>query len=178
MELHYNITKQDFIDFNLDYCNKNAVMQRSLTLTRISIAVIVLVGGTMLMYFLKSLTPVSVALYGVLAIVCFFGFPWYYRRKLIKNVDRILQSANNKQLCGEKTFILRDDGFELLGENEHSEYKYDAVERTSTDDNHYYIFVDEFSALIVPFSAFRDEEQKKEFYSRITANIADEALKC
>ncbi len=178
MELHYNITKQDYIDFNLDYYTKNALVQRSLLITRISVAVIVLVGGTMLMYFLKTLSPFSVAVYAALAVVCFWGTPWYSKRKVVKNVDRILQRSNNKQLCGEKTFILRDDGFELKGENEDTQYKYEAVQRTSSDSGHYYIFVEEFSALIVPFSAFRDDEQKKAFYSRITVNIKDEALKC
>ncbi len=178
MELHYNITKQDYVDFNLDYYTKNAIVQRSLMITRISVAVIVLLGGTILMYFLKALSPVSVALYAVLAVACFFGTPWYSKRKVVKNVDRILKRSNNQQLCGEKTFILKDDGFELKGENEDTEYKYEAVQRTSTDNSHYYIFVDEFSALIVPFSAFRDDKQKQEFYTEITRDIKDEALKC
>jgi len=178
MELHYTITKQDYVDFNLDYYSKNAVVQRTLLVTRISVAVIVLLGGTMLMYFLKSLTPVSIAVYAILAAVCFLATPWYSKRKVVKNVGRILENANNKQLCGAKTFILRDDGFELKGENEDTKYKYEVVQRTSTDSGHYYIFVDELSALIVPFSAFESEGQKLEFYSRITANIKDEALKC
>ena len=38
--------------------------------------------------------------------------------------------------------------------------------------------IDEFSAVIVPFSAFENDAQKQEFYNKITANIADEALKC
>ena len=33
MELHYDITKQDYIDFNLNYYTNNAVVQRSI-LTR------------------------------------------------------------------------------------------------------------------------------------------------
>ena len=52
------------------------------------------------------------------------------------------------------------------------------MQRTASDDRHYYIFVDEFSAIIVPFSAFEDEQQKQAFYDRITVHIEDEALKC
>lgn len=178
MELHYDITKQDYIDFNLNYFVNNAMVQRSILMTRIATAVLVIVGGTVLMYWVKGLSVLSVAAYLALAALCFFGTPWYMKRKVVKNTERILRNANNKQLCGPKTLTLREDEFELSGENEDTVYKYEAVQRTATDTGHYYIFVDEFSAVIVPFSAFADEEQKKAFYKRITAHIADEALKC
>ena len=45
MELHYDITKQDYIDFNLNYYTNNAVVQRSILTTRIASAVIVALGG-------------------------------------------------------------------------------------------------------------------------------------
>ena len=160
MELHYDITKQDFIDFNLNYYNNNAIVQRSIRTMRIATAAIVILGGS------------------ALAAVCFWGTPRYMRHKMIKNIEKILRNAKNKQLCGPKTLTLRESEFELSGENEDTVYQYSAVQRTATDDKHYYIFVDEFSAIIVPFSAFENDAQKQEFYNKITANIADEALKC
>lgn len=178
MELHYDIQKQDYIDFNLNYFVNNAVVQRSILITRIATAVIVLLGGTALMYWVKGLSVLSVLVYVALAAICFFGTPWYMKRKVVKNTERILRNANNKQLCGPKTLTLREDEFELTGENEDTVYKYEAVQRTATDSGHYYIFVDEFSAIIVPFTAFADKTQKRAFYDRITANIEDEALKC
>ncbi|MDO5141916.1 MAG: YcxB family protein [Eubacteriales bacterium] len=178
MELHYEITKQDYIDFNLHYYMNNAVVQRSLLITRIMTAVLVLIGGTLLMYWVEGLGVLSTAVYLALAAVCFFGTPWYMKRKVAKNTERILRNANNKQLCGPKTLILRETDFELKGENEDTVYQYEAVQRTATDEGHYYIFVDEFSGLIIPFTAFENEGQKRDFYDRITACITDEALKC
>ena len=136
MELHYDITKQDFIDFNLNYYNNNAIVQRSIR------------GGSALMYWLHTLTPVSIAVYVALAAVCFWGTPRYMRHKMIKNIEKILRNAKNKQLCGPKTLTLRESEFELSGENEDTVYQYSAVQRTATDDKHYYIFVDECFALL------------------------------
>lgn len=178
MEFSYQITEQDYVDFNLDYFNKNAVTQRSVLITRFAVALLVILGGTALLYCFHSLRLVSFLGYVVLSIVCFFLTPWYMKRKVVQNVKRILQKANNKKICGEKTLYLRENEFELTGENEDTVYQYEAVQRTSTDANHYYIFVDTFSALIIPFSAFSNEEQKQEFYRRITVHITDEALKC
>ena len=77
MELHYDITKQDYIDFNLNYYVNNAVVQRSILLTRVMTAALVIVGGTALMYCVHGLSVFSVAVYVALAAVCFFGTPWY-----------------------------------------------------------------------------------------------------
>ncbi|MDO4270064.1 MAG: YcxB family protein [Eubacteriales bacterium] len=178
MELKYDITKEDYIAFNLNYYTHNAVVQRSILTTRVATAVIVLLAGTALMVWLNLFPPLAIVVYVALAALCFFGTPWYMRHKMIKNVDRILSRANNKSACGPKTLVLRENDFELIGENEDTTYQYEVVQRTASDEGHYYIFVDEFSALIVPFSAFADETQKQEFYARITAHITDEALRC
>ena len=122
MELHYNITKQDFIDFNLNYYNNNAIVQRSIRTMRIATAAIVILGGSALMYWLHTLTPVSIAVYVALAAVCFWGTPRYMRHKMIKNIEKILRNAKNKQLCGPKTLTLRESEFELSGENEDTVY--------------------------------------------------------
>ena len=98
MELHYDITQQDYIDFNLNYYVNNAVVQRSILMTRIATVVIVILGGTALMYWVKGLSVWSVLVYLVLAAACFFGTPWYMKRKVVKNTERILRNARNKQL--------------------------------------------------------------------------------
>lgn len=67
MELHYDITKQDYIDFNLNYYVNNAVVQRSILMTRIMTAALVIIGGTVLMYFVHGLSVFSVAVYVALA---------------------------------------------------------------------------------------------------------------
>ncbi len=115
MEFKYSVSKQDYIDFNLNYFNNNAVVQRSIWMMRVATAVIVIIGGSVLMYWLHALTLVSGLVYLALAAVCFFGTPWYMRRKVVKNTERILKNANNKQLCGPKTLTLRDEDFELKG---------------------------------------------------------------
>ena len=177
MELHYEITKQDYIDFSLNYFENNAMVQRSILITRIATAALVVLGGTALMYWVKGLSVLSVLVYLALAALCFSGTPWYMKRKVVKNTARILNNARNKQLCGPKTLTLGEE-IDLKGENEHTTYAYTAVQRTASDAGHYYVFVDELSAIIVPFTAFADEVQKQDFYNRITANIEDEALKC
>ena len=98
MEFKYSVSKQDYIDFNLNYFNNNAVVQRSIWMMRVATAVIVIIGGSVLMYWLHALTLVSGLVYLALAAVCFFGTLGYMRRKGVRNHERIVKNANAKQL--------------------------------------------------------------------------------
>ena len=97
MELHYDITKQDFIDFNLNYYNNNAIVQH-----RCSHCMKCHCGycrsrrrcARMLAAYAHAgfHRPVYVAL----AAVCFWGTPRYMRHKMIK-ISRI---QNRKETSG------------------------------------------------------------------------------
>lgn len=100
MELHYDITKQDFIDFNLNYYNNNAIVQRSIRTMRIATAGYChsrrqcahVLAAYAHAGFHRGLRCARA--------VCFWGTPRYMRHKMIKNIEKILRNAKNKQLCG------------------------------------------------------------------------------
>ena len=171
MELHYELTGQDFADFNLHYFDNSSAVQRSILIARISTAAIVIIGGTILMTLLGSLSLIPLAGYLAVAALFFFGIPFYMRRRVAKNALRIVREAENKHLCGQKTFILHENEFELKGEGERTSYPYNTVQRILSDENHFYIFIGEKSGVIVPFSAFKDKDQRTDFYGRMTAHM-------
>lgn len=177
MELHYQITQEDYIAFNLNYYDNNALVRRTVLTTRIGTTALTVVGGGVLLYWLRAIQPLAIAVYVALALLCFFGTPYLMRRKVVKNTIRILQRATNQTLCGAKTLTLDEQSFTLTGENENTTYANTAVVRTARDEAHFFLYVDEFSAIIVPFSAFESETQKDEFYHRLTDHITDDALK-
>lgn len=176
MELKYVITEQDYIDFNLNFWRTNVRVQRMLLQLRIVTTLLCLVAGTALMLWLK-LSPLTIVAYAALAAVIFFGLPSFMQRKVKKNVLKILRNAKNKNLCGEMCMTLGDSGFRLVGAGEDSGYLYENVHRVASDEAHYYVYVDEYSSLIIPFTAFADEQQKQAFYDRMTSEITDEAFK-
>lgn len=178
MELHYSISENDYVAFNLNYFRNNALVQRSILLTRVAAAALCLLGGTALMAWVKLLTPISVAVYVALAVALFFLIPKYMENKTASNVKKILQKANNKNLCGAKTLTVNESKIRLVGENEDTTYKLEGVHRIATDAAHFYLFVHEMNALIIPFTAFQTETQRTDFYRCVTTHIKDDALKC
>ena len=177
MELHYEITEQDFIDYNLYFIAHDAMTQKTIRRMSTLTAVLVLVGGTALMYLLDTLSPVSVGMYVVLAAVCFFGCPVWFTHKARKNVHRTIERASNRHICGPKTLRLTDTGVQLVGESEDSSYPYAAFQRVITAEKQVYLYLDDLSALIVPRRAFPDEEARRTFVRMLEGRITEAKMK-
>lgn len=177
MELHYEITEQDFIDYNLYFIAHDAMTQKTIRRMSTLTAVLVLVGGTALMYLLDTLSPVSVGMYVVLAAVCFFGCPAWFTHKARKNVHRTIERASNRHICGPKTLRLTDTGVQLVGESEDSSYPYAAFQRVITAEKQVYLYLDDLSALIVPQRAFPDEEARRTFVRMLEGRITEAKMK-
>lgn len=177
MELHYEITEQDFIDYNLYFIAHDAMTQKTIRRMSTLTAVLVLVGGTALMYLLDTLSPVSVGMYVVLAAVCFFGCPVWFTHKARKNVHRTIERASNRHICGPKTLRLTDTGVQLVGESEDSSYPYAAFQRVITAEKQVYLYLDDLSALIVPQRAFPDEEARRTFVRMLEGRITEAKMK-
>ena len=177
MELHYEITEQDFIDYNLYFIAHDAMTQKTIRRMSTLTAVLVLVGGTALMYLLDTLSPVSVGMYVVLAAVCFFGCPAWFTHKARKNVHRTIERASNRHICGPKTLRLTDTGVQLVGESEDSSYPYAAFQRVITAEKRVYLYLYDLSALIVPRRAFPDEEARRTFVRMLEGRINEAKMK-
>lgn len=172
MELQYNITEQDFVDYNIYFIEHDVLTQKTIRKLSLMLAGLVVLGGTALMYVVDSLTPVSVAVYLLLAVVCFFYAPVWFKRKARKNVHRTIQHAVNKHICGPKTLKLTEQGVQLVGESEDSLHPYTAFKRIETAQNQVYLYLDDISALIVPNNAFEQDADRLAFVKLLEDKIA------
>lgn len=168
MKLNYEITPADFVAFNIYFAEHDPVLSKQTAKLRVTASMMVVGFGLLLMFITGGLRPVSVAVYVVLAALTYLLFPRYYRYLLKRNVDRTLRAAANRAVCGPKTLTLDDENVSLTGENESSVYPYSGFHKLCEDEGHYYLFLDDVSALILPFTAFADEAAKQAFYAFFT----------
>lgn len=171
MQYTYNIEPADFVALNIHFAANDPVIQKSFKKLRTGATMFVFFGGLILMLTLNMFTPVAVAVYGALAIMVYWGLPRVFKSNMKKNVERTLRSAANKSICGEKTFTMDEDTCNLKGENEDTSYPYSAFSRVVEDVNHYYLFLDDVSALIIPFRAFENGQERQAFITAIREKI-------
>ncbi len=164
MELTYEITAEDFIAFNLNFLRVNPRAKRNITKGRIQGAVLILFAGILFGTLSNRTSPLWYLLFAACAIAYFFLIPKYFTSRIPGNVRKMLKNSSNT-ICGRKTLFLEDSHLRLVGEKEDNAYPYERVQKIIKDAAQYYIYVGEMEALIIPFSAFENEEAKMFFYS-------------
>ena len=96
---------------------------------------------------------------------------------LIANTRRSIRKTNEKQyrkqieagkgaeFIGDYTLELLEDTLALSQSSRKSEIGYDAVESIEQDEYCVYVYCGSLSAVLLPQTAFRDEQQKSELFS-------------
>ena len=169
--LHYTITEQDFVDYNLYFVAHDEMTARGMRRLRLTAPALILIGGTLLMYVLDALNVWTVLGYAALAAAAYAAGPWTIRRRVRRNVSRTLKHAVNKHICGEKTLTVDENGVRLTGENEDNTYGFDAFKRVVDTGRQVFLYFDDVSALIVPAAAFDGDAARQEFVRALTARI-------
>lgn len=175
MELNYEITEQDFVDYNMYFIDHDLLTQKTLRRMRLIMAGLVIAGGALLMYLLDTLNAVSTLVYVALAAVVYWYAPRGFKNKARKNVHQTIRRATNKHICGPKRLTADQDGVRLTGEGEDSSYPYSAFKRVTEAERQVYLYLDDLSALIVPNGAFQDAEHKSSFLAFLRSRIEQAA---
>lgn len=175
MELNYEITEQDFVDYNMYFIDHDLLTQKTLRRMRLIMAGLVIAGGALLMYLLDTLNAVSTLVYVALAAAVYWYAPRGFKNKARKNVHRTICRATNKHICGPKRLTADADGVRLTGEGEDSSYPYSAFKRVTEAERQVYLYLDDLSALIVPNGAFQDAEHKRSFLTFLRSRIEQAA---
>lgn len=167
----YDIVPDDFVALNVYFAENDPVMKKSFQKLRMGATMFVFFGGLIFMLALNMFTPLAVVVYGVVAALVYIFLPKRFYHSMKKNVERTIRSASSKSICGPKTFTMDEKTCSLVGEEENSTYEYSAFSRIEVDREHIYLFLDDVSALILPFRAFADETARGGFLSGISAKI-------
>lgn len=171
MQLKYTVTEQDFVDYNMDFVDNDKGTQQMIHRTQLMMVLLVIAGGTALMFMMNSLSAVSIAVYLALAVGLYFYLPMEFKRKVRKNVHRTICNSNNKEICGEKTLTITEDSVNLKGENEDSTYTFEAFDRVAVGARQLFLHLDDITALIVPNTAFADDAERRAFVESFEEHI-------
>jgi hypothetical protein len=169
MELKYSLTKQDYIDFNINYMSYSKSTKRMLLIQRLIGPVIFLV-----IPFLNSSPksdPFSFVIFTILSILWVIFFDKIIRKDMKRRVSKVLAEGNNKGMLGEHTLILDKDGVLEITTHNESKTKWDAIEDIIESENHIFIFFSSMAGYIVPLRVFKSSNEKDIFLETLYSKI-------
>jgi hypothetical protein len=174
--LNYTIEKQDYVNYYLHaFLEEPKIRKKNFVKTLKQ-------SGSLILYFLiisysvgiRTINKYSIPL-GLLLFVTTI-LPLITRRaSLVKQAESIAEKVENENIFTENIFTPTDADFQI--KNKYCEVKYfwPAIIKKSENINYYFLFVNEFQAIIIPKRAFKNTEEQQAFDKILSRNLSLDA---
>jgi hypothetical protein len=170
MKIEYDITKDDFMSFNMHHLENSETTKKTLFKQRYIVPIIYLV----MPFILIRVTFVPLIFWlipSVAAIILWITFyPRYFMSFTRRNIEKLLKEGNNQNLFGPVSVSLEDEGIREISNQGESKAKWSSIEKIEETKTHIYIYLSAISAAIIPLRAFSDINEKNEFLRILNSN--------
>ncbi len=168
MKIEYELSKQDYIDFNIYHANNSEVVKKSLLVQRYVTPVIFLI----LPFLLGRVTEIPLwywfTVFLVTAVLWVAFYPRYFMAVTMKRVSRMVDEGKNKDLLGKQSIIVDEEGFIRKSQNGENRMNWSGVEKIVSAEKHFFIYVSSISAYVIPKSPFENESDKDRFFEFVS----------
>lgn len=171
MKIKYKNSIDDFIKWGMYSFKKDLSIQKRINLLRIIIPCIISFTFTVMVLIDKKDIIDSTLLISWITIILLWiiFYPKIIELRYKKELKRSFSKV--KRIYSEK--VLTIDKFGIRNENKDgfAKFLWNEIERVVDVNTYIYICIDDLSAIIIPNSAFKNEEERKELLKVINENI-------
>ncbi len=174
MELHYEITADEYIEFNIDFLEHSKTTDREIRKWRIIFVASMPLYVLLLSYLFKAdmIAPlVAGGLYCAYMLFRVVNLKKSYYKKVERRIRKIMDEGTGVKSIGPKSLRIEDDKLEYVGEEEKSECKVSSLVHLRETPNTILLYRDGVSAYIVSKSAFRDPAEASNFMRMLQGRI-------
>ena len=168
MKLTYNLTEEDYINFNMSYAETSDTVKKSMQRARVTGPIMFL----LLPFVLRNVTDIPFAywmvLFGIAAVAWFFLLPVFIKKSTIRQIKKMLKEKGNNFL-GPKVLELMPNGIMTKGLDDETMTSYSAVEDITQYKGGVYIYTSSISAIMVSPSAFESGQHREDFIQELRA---------
>jgi len=159
MEVKYNLKKEDYINFNMEYLVNSSIVKKFFYFQKILMALLLFLA----LFVVRKRYGVSILYLLMMYIIVYFGWAamegffirFIMKKKLAKDLDK------KPRLVGEKILILMEDGIREKSRKEDFLVSWEHVKFIEELDNYIYIFTSLNSGYIIPKKNLDKLEAKK-----------------
>ena len=161
MKLDYELTKQDYIAYNLFHMTYSKTARRLLRMQRYLIPVIFL----LLPFFIARVSDIPLWYWMITFLITSIVWIFLFPKRMQKNIA----GRVSKGLLGKRSLSLTEEGILEISESRESKSKWDAVENLVETQEYIFIYISSIMAYVIPSRAFTSEAERNEFIGIVKA---------
>jgi hypothetical protein len=164
MELEFERTPQDVIDFNLYHMEHSDVSRRELLTQRV-------LASLLTAAFVLGLSLWPPARFNALmlgaavftGVVIYFIYPVLVRQSTLGRLRKLVREGKNDTLFGRQTVTILSEGILARNQSAESKIQWAAVQQVAESERQLFLFTSAISALIIPKNCFKSEADTQAF---------------
>lgn len=167
MKVQYELTKEDYISFNMHHLNNSKTGKQALLKQRFIVPMVYI----FIPFILARITSISLLFwllpFLILIVLWIAFYPRYFRSYTRKNIIKMLDEGKNEAMFGTVSLELKELGMvedSKLGE---SKINWSSVEKIDETKDYIYIYISSINAIVIPMRTFSSIKEKNEFLSLI-----------
>ena len=150
MEIYYNLTEEDYINFNLYHIKNSKAGKRALALQRfltpfffiiISYVYSVISDMPFLPLFITFL---------VTSVLWVIFYPKYFYSHIARNVKKMIKEGKNDGLLGNHQLKLTEEALVDTSSNKETKVTWSGITSFTEDDGYFFLYNSSVSAYILP----------------------------
>lgn len=171
MEIKYELTKDDFLEFNLYHAENSKTVKKTLNIQRYIISIIFIFAAIVMSSYLDIPYSFTIPFYLVVFLIWVLFYPKYFKWHIKRNVSKMLDEGKNKGIIGEQSLSISNEGIISISEVGEMKNNWSSVEKIVKTDKIILIYISSISAYIIPIKAFNNEEEVNSFISYVNKYI-------
>ncbi|ARF17020.1 YcxB family protein [Sporosarcina ureae] len=150
MEIHYDLTEQDVVAFNLYHVKNSKVGKNSLQWQRYISPLIFLLFAYFLSIFTDMAKGPLFATFALTSILWVIFYPKYFYYHITRQVSKMLRAGKNEGLVGEHSMKMNKIGIVDQTSVGETKVQWSGVKQLIEDADYFYIYMSTVSAYIIP----------------------------
>ena len=172
MNIEYDRTIQDVIDFNLFHMSHSSSIKRQLLRMQILTVVLVLPLVFSIFYLINHTINIFTLIITILSgILAFVLYPQFSRESTISRIRKMLGEGSNRAMLGHQVVTFSPEGIFRKNQSTESKINWSAVEKVVQSDKHFFLYISSINALEIPKSCLPSEKEQKDFLEYINAHL-------
>lgn len=171
MNISYELTKDDYIEFNLFHLKHSKTIRKTLFVQRYIVSVLFLIMPFITYRFSEIPLTYWVSVFIIVYLLWVVYYPKYFRKSVKRRILRMIEEGKNESILGSKRLDVNSEGIVEKSRNNEVKTNWDSIESIEETEKYIFIYVSAVSAYIVPKRAFKTPADNENFINTVNSYL-------